>query len=70
MILSSMVDLRVRGGIVPAHEGKLDKVASWVNRVDGFGHLDNRLSGLVPVTQQHEGDLLVRACVGVRRAGN
>jgi hypothetical protein len=31
MILSSMVDLRVRGGIVPAHAGKLDKVASWVN---------------------------------------
>ena len=30
MILSSMVDLRVRGGIVPAHTGRLDKVASWV----------------------------------------
>ena len=28
MILSSMVHLRVRGGIVPAHEGRLDKVAS------------------------------------------
>jgi hypothetical protein len=25
-----MVDLRVRGGIVPAHTGRLDKVASWV----------------------------------------
>ena len=25
MILSSMVDLRVRGGIVPAHTGRLDK---------------------------------------------
>ena len=32
MILSSMVDLRVRGGIVPAHAGRLDKVASWVNK--------------------------------------
>jgi hypothetical protein len=30
MIVSSMVDLRVRGGIVPAHAGRLDKVASWV----------------------------------------
>ena len=30
MILSSVVDRRVRGGIVPAREGKLDKVASWV----------------------------------------
>jgi len=30
MILSSVVDLRVRGGIVPAHAGRLDKVASWV----------------------------------------
>jgi hypothetical protein len=30
MILSNMVDLRVRGGIVPAHTGRLDKVASWV----------------------------------------
>jgi len=30
MILSSLVDLRVRGGIVPAHTGRLDKVASWV----------------------------------------
>jgi len=30
MILSSVVDLRVRGGIVPAHTGRLDKVASWV----------------------------------------
>jgi len=30
MILSNMVDLRVRGGIVPAHGERLDKVASWV----------------------------------------
>ena len=30
MILSSVVDLRVRVGIVPAHAGRLDKVASWV----------------------------------------
>lgn len=30
MIVSSVVDLRVRGGIVPAHTGRLDKVASWV----------------------------------------
>ncbi len=30
MIVSSVVDLRVRGGIVPAHAGRLDKVASWV----------------------------------------
>jgi hypothetical protein len=30
MILSRMVDLRVREGIVPAHTGRLDKVASWV----------------------------------------
>jgi hypothetical protein len=30
MILSSVVDLRVRVGIVPAHTGRLDKAASWV----------------------------------------
>jgi hypothetical protein len=30
MILSSVVDLRVRGGIVPGHGERLDKVASWV----------------------------------------
>ena len=34
MILSSVVDLRVRGGgIVPAHAGRLDKVASWVDTI-------------------------------------
>jgi hypothetical protein len=32
-----MVDLRVRGGIVPAHEGKLDKVASWVKYIRRAG---------------------------------
>ena len=32
MILSSVVDLRVRGGIVPAHTGRLDEVASWINQ--------------------------------------
>jgi len=30
MIVFGVVDLRVRGGIVPAHTGRLDKVASWV----------------------------------------
>jgi hypothetical protein len=29
MIVSSVVDLRVRMGIVSAHAGRLDKVASW-----------------------------------------
>jgi hypothetical protein len=37
MILSSMVDLRVRGGIVPAHTGRLDKVASWVLEYPRYG---------------------------------
>ncbi len=33
MIVSSVVDLRVRGGVVPAHAGRLDKVASWVDTI-------------------------------------
>jgi hypothetical protein len=33
MIVSSVVDLRVRGGIVPAHAGRLDKVAGWVDTI-------------------------------------
>jgi hypothetical protein len=37
MILSSMVDLRVRGGIVPAHEGRLDAAAYF--NLDGLSDL-------------------------------
>jgi hypothetical protein len=50
MILSSVVDLRVRGGIVPAHAGRLDKVASWVyNNGANLGSLRGK-SPLDPLT--------------------
>jgi hypothetical protein len=45
MILSSVVDLRVRGGIVPAHTGRIDKVASWVIILLGVRRIPQRRSG-------------------------
>jgi hypothetical protein len=41
MIVSSMVDLRVRGGIVPAHEGRLDAAAYF--NLDGLERLGDAL---------------------------
>jgi len=48
MILSSVVDRRVRGGIVPAHAGRLDKVASWVRMYSPTPRLSSDSGRLKP----------------------